>query len=61
MNGQIPFNNYKPYPEDKSPVVDFRRSRGQLKTLAPWEEQAILEVGSTFKKILMRMTEEDSS
>jgi hypothetical protein len=48
MDDQIPFDDFKPYPEDKNPVVDFRRSRGQLKTLAPWEEQAILEVGSSF-------------
>ncbi|KAF9485808.1 kinase-like protein [Pholiota conissans] len=44
ITGHIPFNHFKPYPENKYPVLDFRTKPGQLKDIAPWEEQVLSEL-----------------
>lgn len=42
---KLPFNYFKPYPENKQPMLDFRLKPGQLKNLSAWEQDAISEVG----------------
>ncbi|PPQ75714.1 hypothetical protein CVT26_000955, partial [Gymnopilus dilepis] len=44
ITGHIPFNHYKPYPENKRPMLDFRIKPGQLKDVAAWEIEAISEL-----------------
>jgi len=41
---KLPFNIFKPYPEDKQPVVDLRRKPGQVKSLGPSEKESISKV-----------------
>ncbi|KAF8177024.1 kinase-like domain-containing protein [Pholiota molesta] len=41
ITGHIPFNHFKPYPENKCPVLDFRTKPGQLKDITSWEEEAL--------------------
>ncbi|KAF9562662.1 kinase-like protein [Agrocybe pediades] len=44
ITGHIPFNYFKPYPENKRPMLDFRTKPGQLKDILPYEEEALTKL-----------------
>ncbi|KAF8817121.1 kinase-like protein [Phlegmacium glaucopus] len=44
ITGHIPFNHYRPYPQDKRPLIDFRTKPGQLKDVTSWEKRALRQI-----------------
>ncbi|KAH9480261.1 putative serine/threonine-protein kinase ndrA [Psilocybe cubensis] len=51
ITGHIPFNHFKPYPENKRPELDFTMKPGQLKDVVHWEEEALSEVRTYYNEL----------
>ncbi|KAF8158465.1 kinase-like domain-containing protein [Crassisporium funariophilum] len=58
ITGHIPFNHYRPYPENKRPILDFRIKPGQLKDITLWQTRALLGVEPFTNQFLSPMPED---
>ncbi|KJA17464.1 hypothetical protein HYPSUDRAFT_1018215 [Hypholoma sublateritium FD-334 SS-4] len=48
ITGHIPFNSFKPYPENKCPELDFKQKPGQLKDITSLEQNALSQLLSPY-------------